>query len=164
MEQVWFLAAIWLLLALAAVLLANLLHMSTALSEIVVGTVAQLIIGAMMGQEWLGAKAPWISFMAGTGAIVPTFLAGAELGPQIYFSSPRFIACAAAVCASGVPAPRLPEPPGNRCRGIKDALAMAVGTTALPITVATRCEYCASVMMWWLHGYSEAMPPIAARS
>jgi glutathione-regulated potassium-efflux system ancillary protein KefC len=84
MEQVWFLAAIWLLLALAAVLLANLLHMSTALSEIVVGTVAQLIIGAMMGQEWLGAKAPWISFMAGTGAIVLTFLAGAELDPQIF--------------------------------------------------------------------------------
>jgi Kef-type K+ transport system membrane component KefB len=84
MEQVWFLAAIWLLLALLAVLLANLLRISTALSEIVVGTVAQLIIGALMGQEWLGAKAPWITFLAGTGAIVLTFLAGAELDPQIF--------------------------------------------------------------------------------
>ena len=42
MEQTWFLAALWLLLALVAVLLANLFRISTALSEIVVGTVAQL--------------------------------------------------------------------------------------------------------------------------
>ena len=86
MEQVWFLAAVWLLLALVAVLLANLLRISTALSEIVVGTVAQLIIGSIMGQEWLGARAPWIAFLAGTGAIVLTFLAGAELDPQIFRS------------------------------------------------------------------------------
>ena len=30
---------------------------------------------------------------------------------------------------------------GRRCRGMKRAFAMAVGITALPITVATRCEY-----------------------
>jgi Kef-type K+ transport system membrane component KefB len=84
MEQVWFLAAVWLLLALVAVLLANLLRISTALSEIVVGTVAQLLIGALVGTEALGAKAPWITFLAGTGAIVLTFLAGAELDPQIF--------------------------------------------------------------------------------
>jgi glutathione-regulated potassium-efflux system ancillary protein KefC len=78
MDQVWFVAAIWLLLALVAVLLGNWLRVSTALSEIVVGTVAQLIIGAAVGTEALGAKAPWIGFIAGTGAIVLTFLAGAS--------------------------------------------------------------------------------------
>jgi len=81
---VWFLAAIWLLLALVAVLLANALRISTALSEIVVGTVAQLIIGALAGTGALGARAPWITFLAGTGAIVLTFLAGAELDPYIF--------------------------------------------------------------------------------
>ncbi len=65
MEQVWFTAALWLFLALGVVLLANLLKVSTALSEIVVGTVAQLLIGATAGGEALGAKAPWIAFLAG---------------------------------------------------------------------------------------------------
>jgi len=84
MDQVWFVAALWLLLALIAVLIANWLRISTALSEIVVGTVAQLAIGALAGSEALGAKAPWITFLAGTGAIVLTFLAGAELDPGVF--------------------------------------------------------------------------------
>jgi hypothetical protein len=37
---------------------------------------------------------------------------------------------------------------GSRYRGTKNALATRVGTTALPITVAIRCEYCAWSMMW----------------
>jgi len=86
MEQVWFVAALWLLLALVAVLVANWLRVSTALSEIVVGTVAQLIIGALAGGSALGARAEWITFLAGTGAIVLTFLAGAELDPGIFRS------------------------------------------------------------------------------
>ena len=45
MDQVWFVAALWLFLALVAVLVANWLGVSTALSEIVVGTVSQLVIG-----------------------------------------------------------------------------------------------------------------------
>jgi Kef-type K+ transport system membrane component KefB len=84
MDQVWFVAALWLLLALIAVLVANWLKVSTALSEIVIGTVAQLAIGALAGGEALGAKAPWITFLAGTGAIVLTFLAGAELDPDVF--------------------------------------------------------------------------------
>lgn len=84
MDQVWFTAALWLLLALLAVLLAKWLRVSTALSEIVVGTLAQLAIGAVLGTEALGARAPWITFLAGTGAVVLTFLAGAELEPSIF--------------------------------------------------------------------------------
>ncbi len=84
MEHVWFSAALWLFLALVAVLLSIVLKISTALSEIVVGTFAQLILGALIGAEVLGAKSGWITFLAGTGAIVLTFLAGAELDPGIF--------------------------------------------------------------------------------
>jgi Kef-type K+ transport system membrane component KefB len=84
MENVWFLAALWLGLALIATLLSIWFRISTALSEIVVGTVAQLIIGAALGSGALGAKSPWVGFLAGTGAIVLTFLAGAELDPTVF--------------------------------------------------------------------------------
>jgi glutathione-regulated potassium-efflux system ancillary protein KefC len=84
MDNVWVLASLWVGLALVATLLAIWLKMSTALSEIVVGTVAQLVIGAFLIQSGLGAKTGWISFLAGTGAIVLTFLAGAELDPVIF--------------------------------------------------------------------------------
>jgi Kef-type K+ transport system membrane component KefB len=83
MADVWFHAALWLGLALIATLLAIWFRVSTALSEIVVGTVAQLIIGAAAGAMTLGAKEPWITFLSGTGAIVLTFLAGAELDPIV---------------------------------------------------------------------------------
>jgi glutathione-regulated potassium-efflux system ancillary protein KefC len=89
MEQVWFSAALWLILALIATLLSIWFRISTALSEIVVGTVAQLIIGALIGTEVLGAKSAWVGFLAGTGAIVLTFLAGAELDPGIFRSKWR---------------------------------------------------------------------------
>jgi glutathione-regulated potassium-efflux system ancillary protein KefC len=49
MTGVWALAALWLGLALIASLLSIWLRISTALSEIVVGTIAQLIIGAAIG-------------------------------------------------------------------------------------------------------------------
>lgn len=62
MEQVWFSAALWLILALIATLLSIWFRISTALSEIVVGTVAQLIIGAAIGTEVLGAKSGWVGF------------------------------------------------------------------------------------------------------
>lgn len=84
MENVWVLAAVWVGLALVATLIAIWFKISTALSEIVVGTVAQLVIGAFFAHGELGAKSPWITFLAGTGAIVLTFLAGAELDPQVF--------------------------------------------------------------------------------
>lgn len=48
------------------------------------GTVAQLVIGALLGSMVLGANEPWIKFLSGTGAIILTFLAGAELDPVIF--------------------------------------------------------------------------------
>jgi len=49
-ENVWVLASLWVGLALVATLLAIWLRISTALSEIVLGTVAQLVIGALLIQ------------------------------------------------------------------------------------------------------------------
>jgi len=84
MTNPWVLSALWVGLALIATLLAIWFRVSTALSEIVVGTVAQLIIGAFLGTGGLLGNTQWITFLAGTGAIVLTFLAGAELDPTIF--------------------------------------------------------------------------------
>src|SRR5215469_15504485 len=84
MTAVWALAALWLGLALVASLLSIWFRVSTALSEIIVGTVAQLIIGAFIGSAVLGTDESWIKFLAGIGAINLTFLAGAELDPQVF--------------------------------------------------------------------------------
>ncbi|HEX9192760.1 MAG TPA: cation:proton antiporter [Burkholderiales bacterium] len=84
MAEIWTLAALWLGLALLAALLSIWLKVANALSEIVVGTVAQLVIGAAFGAAFLGADQAWIKFLAGAGAIVLTFLAGAELDPEVF--------------------------------------------------------------------------------
>ena len=84
MMNTWALSALWVGLALAATLLAIWFRISTALSEIVVGTVAQLVIGAFLAHGGLLGNTQWITFLAGTGAIVLTFLAGAELDPVIF--------------------------------------------------------------------------------
>jgi glutathione-regulated potassium-efflux system ancillary protein KefC len=84
MTEVWAQAALWLGLALVATLLSIWFRVATALSEIVVGTVAQLVIGAIAGMTVLEAGEPWIKFLSGTGAIVLTFLAGAELDPVVF--------------------------------------------------------------------------------
>ena len=84
MGETWALATLWLGLALLATLLSIWFRIATALSEIVVGTVAQLVIGAAFGGAVLGADEPWIKFLAGTGAIILTFLAGAELDPDVF--------------------------------------------------------------------------------
>jgi glutathione-regulated potassium-efflux system ancillary protein KefC len=84
MAETWLLASVWVGLALLAVLIAIRLRISTALSEIIVGTVAQLVLGATLGTAFLGAKQPWITFLAGAGSIVLTFLAGSELDPVVF--------------------------------------------------------------------------------
>ena len=84
MTGVWALAALWLGLALIASLLSIWLRVSTALSEIIVGTIAQLLIGAAIGAAILGTDESWVRMLSGTGAIVLTFLAGAELDPEVF--------------------------------------------------------------------------------
>src|SRR5947208_16559457 len=84
MTSVWALAALWLGLAVIAGLFSIWLRVSTALCEIVVGTLAQLILSAVIGAAVLGTDEGWVKFLAGIGAIVLTFLAGAELDPVVF--------------------------------------------------------------------------------
>lgn len=84
MTEIWAVSALWVGLALIATLTSIWLRVATALSEIVVGTVAQLLIGALVGTALLSTDAVWIKYLSGTGAIVLTFLAGAELDPQVF--------------------------------------------------------------------------------
>src|SRR5437867_300833 len=83
MTEIYSLATLWLGLALMATLLSIWLRIATAMSEIIVGTVAQLIIGAVLGAAALGTDQSWIKFLASTGAVVLTFLAGAEVDPRV---------------------------------------------------------------------------------
>jgi len=84
MTEIWAQAALWLGLALVASLLSIHLRVATALSEIVVGTIAQLLIGVAVGGTLLAGDATWIKFLSGAGAILLTFLAGAELDPVVF--------------------------------------------------------------------------------
>jgi len=84
MTSVWTLAALWFALAFFASLCATYLRVSTALAEIIVGTGAQGLLGIFFGAAILGADEPWIKFLAGAGAIMLTFLAGAELDPIVF--------------------------------------------------------------------------------
>ena len=84
MTAFWTLFTLWVGLALIASLLSVWLRVSTALTEICVGTLAQLILGTAFGATILGADEGWIKFLAGIGAIMLTFLAGAELDPVVF--------------------------------------------------------------------------------
>ena len=84
MQNMLTLAAIWISLALLATIISYVLGIATALSEIMVGIVAQAILGTWLGVTLLDPKTEWISFLASTGAVLLTFLAGAELDPVVF--------------------------------------------------------------------------------
>jgi Kef-type K+ transport system membrane component KefB len=81
MDQTFAIAALWLGLALIATFLGTRLKISNALMEITVGVAAGAVAAHFVGPEALGAKLPWLTFVASTGAVMLTFLAGAELDP-----------------------------------------------------------------------------------
>lgn len=84
MAETWALAALWLGLALLAALLSIGLRVATALSEILVGTAVQFVLVVLLGSPVLQTDAPWVKFLAGAGAIMLTFLAGAEIDPAVF--------------------------------------------------------------------------------
>lgn len=83
MEQAFSVATLWFGLALLATFLAAKLRVSMALMEILVGIAAAAVIGYLFGTSALGSDLPWLKFLASTGAVVLTFLAGAELEPAV---------------------------------------------------------------------------------
>ena len=84
MTPIWTQAALVFALALLATALSSRFRVSTALSEIIVGMLARLILGATFGAEIFGVQEPWVKTLAGMGAISLTFLAGAELDPDVF--------------------------------------------------------------------------------
>jgi Kef-type K+ transport system membrane component KefB len=75
MDNVWLASALWLGLALIAAMISVWVAISVALIEIMVGAVAGNIVGLTL--------APWVNYLAGFGAILLTFLAGAEIDPAV---------------------------------------------------------------------------------
>jgi len=73
MQHVWFTAAAWMAVALLASLFSIRLGISVALVEIVLGVVAGNLLRFQTTE--------WINFLASFGAILLTFLAGAEIDP-----------------------------------------------------------------------------------
>jgi Kef-type K+ transport system membrane component KefB len=83
MEQVFFIAAIWIGLAVFATIIAYHLKVSIALVEICVGVLAAAVAEHLGVLNSLGANTDWLRFLASAGAVFLTFLAGAELDPKI---------------------------------------------------------------------------------
>ncbi|MBE0533352.1 MAG: cation:proton antiporter [Rhodospirillales bacterium] len=75
MENIWLMSALWVGLALMATLISIRLAVSVALIEIMVGALGGNLLGL--------APNEWVNYLAGMGAILLTFLAGAELDPAI---------------------------------------------------------------------------------
>src|SRR5438128_4844625 len=74
-QNVWFIAASWMALALSASLISIWAGISVALVEILVGGIAGNFLG-------IHATTDWINFLALLGSGVLTFLAGAEIDPR----------------------------------------------------------------------------------
>src|SRR5213595_1325895 len=74
-QNVWFVAAIWMALALIASLVSIRIGISVALIEIFIGVVAGNFLHLTASNEW-------INFLALLGSGVLTFLAGAEIDPR----------------------------------------------------------------------------------
>ena len=140
MTGVWALAALWLGLALVASLLSIWLRVSTALSEIVVGTIAQLIIGAAIGSAVLGTDESWVKFLSGIGAIVLTFLAGAELDPAVFklkWKEAAAIGRDAGIRATVSTSARWPSK-ATSCRGSSPPSSIVISSTRCKPSSMTR--------------------------
>ncbi len=74
-ENIWLASALWVGLALVSALISIRLALSVALIEIMVGAIAGNAMGLPL--------TPWIDYLAGFGAILLTFLAGAEVDMSV---------------------------------------------------------------------------------
>ncbi|MDF0645128.1 MAG: cation:proton antiporter [Nitrospira sp.] len=83
MESIFLTATLWLALAVVSALLASSLRLSVALVEICVGVGVAALVGIFGLGDVLEADKEWLRFLAASGAVVLTFLAGAELDPDV---------------------------------------------------------------------------------
>ncbi len=98
MNEAFALACLWLALAVVATIIANHLRISTALVEICVGIAAGALAAHYYGSpDAMGANTVWLRFLATTGAVLLTFLAGAELEPAVFRAKWKEIAAVGSV-------------------------------------------------------------------
>jgi glutathione-regulated potassium-efflux system ancillary protein KefC len=83
MEHIFTIAALWLGLAVISAVIAYHLRISIALMEICIGVVAAAVAGYFGKLDDLGSNQEWLRFLASSGAVLLTFLAGAELEPEV---------------------------------------------------------------------------------
>jgi glutathione-regulated potassium-efflux system ancillary protein KefC len=83
MESIFGTASFWLFLAIVSAVTAYHLGVAIAVVEICVGVVVAAGAEALGLTEALGADQEWLRFLAAAGAVLLTFLAGAELEPGI---------------------------------------------------------------------------------
>jgi glutathione-regulated potassium-efflux system ancillary protein KefC len=82
-QQLFTIAALWLALAVISAVIAYHLRIAVALVEICVGVAVAAVAGHYGWFEALGSEQEWLRFLASSGAVLLTFLAGAELDPQV---------------------------------------------------------------------------------
>lgn len=81
MYNIYLVAAFWFLAAVISAIIARHLKISVALTEIIVGVLIGYTAFSFGLFNNLMLQEEWIKFLAGLGAIMLTFLAGAELNP-----------------------------------------------------------------------------------
>jgi glutathione-regulated potassium-efflux system ancillary protein KefC len=84
MTSIWTQISFIFFLALVASIFSRKYRISIALSEIIFGILARLVLTYTLGVELFSVQEPWIKTLAGIGAIFLTFLAGAELDPDVF--------------------------------------------------------------------------------
>jgi len=83
MEQLYIVAFLWLGLAVISAVIAYHLRVSIALVEICLGVVTAAAAASFGETDALGSNLEWLRFLASAGAVLLTFLAGAELDPAV---------------------------------------------------------------------------------
>jgi glutathione-regulated potassium-efflux system ancillary protein KefC len=82
-EEAFRIAALWIGLAVLASVVAHHIKLSISLVEICVGVLAGFLMTRFSGPGALQADREWLKFLAASGSILLTFLAGAELEPAV---------------------------------------------------------------------------------
>ena len=83
MNNIYLLAAFWFLAAVISTIIANRLKISMALMEIIIGATIGFVAFKLNYTDKLALNDDWLKFCTGVGAIMLTFLSGAELNPDI---------------------------------------------------------------------------------
>lgn len=94
MEIIYLVASFWFFAAVLSTTFANRLKISIALMEIIVGTIIGFAAFRFGYFDKLSLNADWMKFCTGLGAMLLTFLAGAELNPDVMKSKIKEVSIA----------------------------------------------------------------------